>query len=625
MKLTSLILNLKLRVKLLLAFGSVLLLSGLLMVKSFTTIRTANNYQQANEVIDSLNIYLLEADRAMQHFIYEGFKSSDFQMHGKSNIISTVANSLQGTRDKALKITKRDFVVDDSVSLLLSHLTDLEEHFASIISLFRQRGFKDFGLEGQLREAIHAVEASNYSYDKADMLMLRRHEKDFFLRRDTKYADEFNKRTNSFYQELLEAKASLDRDGILKQLEVYRSLFNQVVDIDVKIGLQERDGFKSLLTHDITNLKNITQNLRLAIKEHDAEFQASAWLLLIIMFVVQLAAGIVLAVFYSGQITRAVKELQRAMQSFAKGTFPSKLQVRSNEEIGKTKRAFNQLLDRIKAAQEFSVALGEGRLNVEYSSEFSEDMLAQSMIKMQHQLKEAMEKQRIINWSNQGMAKLNEILKTENEEIEVLGDQIIKTLVKYLNANQGAIYLVREGKGEKCAERISTYAYGKKKFVEHRVEFGDGLVGQCLLEKATILITQVPTGYVKITSGLGEATPRFILIAPLLVNDSVMGVIEIASFEEMPKYQVEFLERISGNIASILLSKKISLETASLLEDSRAHARQLAQQEEVVCQNTEEMRAITEQLEREKQQLQEEIIQLKSLLNISETESVLQK
>lgn len=620
MTLTAWILNLKLRVKLLLAFGSILIFSALLMGISFNTIRMSNKYRHVNEGIDSLKIHLLEAEQAIQFFMYEGYKASDFQQEGQTRALDEISFNLNAIQQKAFAIQATAILGNDSI--LVRALTDLPKvqlYFDSLTLLLKTRGFKDYGLEGELRKAIHAVEQSSYPYNKADMLTLRRHEKDFFLRKDLKYQTEFNVKIAAFEATLNTAKPSDDLQIITRLLEGYKEKFNQVVTIDTKIGLQHTDGIKGHLSMHFKNLKSSAQALRLYVKEKNVAFQDRAWIILALLFFFQIAAGIALAVVYSDQITKAIKELQRGMQSFAQGKFPPKLHVRSTEEIGKTKTAFNYLLDRIKAAQEFSGSLGQGNLDVQYADEFNQDLLAQSLIQMQLQLKEASEKQRIINWSNHGIAQLNESFKTANEDITVLGDRIIRTVVKYMNANQGAIYMAQESRGEKWAERIATYAYGKKKFVEHRVEFGSGLIGQCLLEKATIKLTQVPHNYIKITSGLGEALPRFIVIIPLLVRDEILGVVELASFEEMQKHEIEFLERIAITMANILSDKKSSADTAIRLEESQANVRQLAQQEEIIRQNAEEMQAITEQLEREKKHLESEVIRLKSLLNISET------
>lgn len=608
------ILNLKLRIKLLLAFGSILILSVLLMLKTFQTIAVSGIYQNISETIDGISFNVLEIDGTIKYFISEGYKESDFQKEQKSSHLDHYAHQLKEAFDKLQLLKVNQLIEQDSaIQQMERYLEHVNQQVLTINGLLKERGFKDFGLEGDLRKAIHELEKSTFEYDKATMLMLRRHEKDFFLRKDLKYQDEFNKTLDQFYS-TIENSTNPDKEEILKLLKNYQSKFNLVVSIDEKIGLQS-GGLKELIWSDLKLLKKEALQVREIVKESDHLFHTRAWTFLGILFVIQLIAGTFLAVVYSNQITKPIKELQQSIFAFANGELPQKLAVNSNEEIGQTKSAFNQLIDRIDAAQNFSGALGEGKLDTQYNQQFRDDLLAKSLTQMQQQLVKARTEQEIINWNNFGAAQLNEILKSENENIEKLGDRLIKMLVTYLSANQGAVFLIVHEGGSFFAKRISTYAYGKKKYVEQQIEPGDGVVGQCMLEKSTVILKNVPKDYVKITSGLGEALPSFVMVVPLLVRQELLGIIEIASFQILADYQISFLERISENIASILANKKSADETRKLLEVARERTEELMAQEEEIRQNAEEMQAITEQLEREKKMMAAEIESLRLVIS----------
>jgi len=304
------------------------------------------------------------------------------------------------------------------------------------------------------------------------------------------------------------------------------------------------------------------------------------------------------------------------MQALAEGTFPSLLSVKSSEEIGKTKGAFNQLLERMKAAAEFATTLGQGNLRMTYSERFSKDILAQSMIRMQEQLESSNEKQAVINWTNTGTAQLNEILKNDSAaDVASIGDQIIKTLVRYMKMNQGALYLLQKDGENAFLKRISTYAYEKKRFIDQKIEIGEGLVGQCYLDATPIIMTEVPKSYIRITSGLGETVPGFIIMIPLIVQGKVMGIMEMASLKTLNDFEVEFLKIISENIASLLANRKSATETLILLNEARDQAQRVATKEKEIQQKSEEMLVIQERMQRDKEELEKEVLLLKQRLS----------
>jgi signal transduction protein with GAF and PtsI domain len=231
---------------------------------------------------------------------------------------------------------------------------------------------------------------------------------------------------------------------------------------------------------------------------------------------------------------------------------------------------------------------------------------------MQQKLRESEAIQSKINWNNVGAARFNEILKSDTTDIRILGDNVLKLLVGYLQANQAVFYVVNHE--QQYLERIATYAYGKKKFVDDKINIHEGLAGQCIAEGETIYLKEIPRDYVKITSGLGEATPRNVLIVPLKTRDEINGVLEIASFKIFEEYEIRFIENMAESIASILSGYETSNQTKRLLEESQKRSHELAQQEEEMRQNAEELQATQEEMERQRTEMQREITTLKEKL-----------
>jgi HAMP domain-containing protein len=603
--------NLKLRVKLLLAFGSLLVLSSALVLCIWYTVLRIDYYRSVARQVDDLNIALLEASNSLQYFVFEGYKDQSFYTHRQTNVLENYEHHTVTAVSTLQDMLAVEFIPGAAISAVQTSIDQLRGDFRQLKELLHKRGFKDFGLEGTLREAIHQVENASFAYNKADMLTLRRHEKDFFLRKDLKYCNKFNQQVPVFMTGI-ESGTGDAKEAILKNVRQYQEAFNEVVAIETAIGLHESEGLKGAITQDLNELLLKVKVLKHVVNEKSTRFQHKALMAMAMIFIFQFLVGGTLAIIYADRVTRAVKELSGAMQALAQGMFPARLAVKSEEEIGKTKIAFNQLLERMCASQVFAEAIGSGDLHARYDERFREDVLGQALLKMQEKLVRANEEQERITWTSVGIAKLSDILKDTTLSLEQLGDCMLKQVVTYVNANQGVLFLYHAQKGAACLERLSSYAYGKKKFIGQQVAEGEGLVGQCVLEKSTMLLTEVPKNYIRITSGLGEAVPRALVLVPLVLHKKVYGVLELASFTVFEPYHVAFLEKIAENIAAVLANQQMHRETERLLDNARAQAQQLASQEEELRQHTEELRLIQEQMEREKRELLRELTTLRS-------------
>lgn len=274
----------------------------------------------------------------------------------------------------------------------------------------------------------------------------------------------------------------------------------------------------------------------------------------------------------------------------------------------------------IRSAAKFVKEIEQGNLDVLYEEEektnqIFQNALASSLISMRDQMKRIARQESERKWITEGLAMFVEILRS-NHNLSELSDNIIRILVKYLGANQGALFLLQDDSPEDIHLRlVSCYAYDRKKYFDQRINPGEGLSGQVLLERASIYMSEVPNDYIKITSGLGEARPTNILIVPLIVNDQVLGVVEIASFKNILPYQIEFVEKLSESIASTIASVKINEQTRNLLHETQMQAEHMRAQEEEMRQNMEELATTQEEMERN-QKLTEEILQRERELSL---------
>jgi len=263
-------------------------------------------------------------------------------------------------------------------------------------------------------------------------------------------------------------------------------------------------------------------------------------------------------------------------------------------------------LHRQRKLYRFVEKLREGDIDADYIPDET-DALGKAVINLRDNLKRSKDdeigrrkedEQR--SWSAEGMAKFGEILRLNNDDIEELSFQVISNLVKYIGANQGAFYVIEDEDELDIHFRMTaSFAYERRKYADRVIPWGSGLVGACALERQTTLLKKVPDSYLKITSGLGKANPKCLILVPLKVNDNVHGVLEIASFNLFERFQVEFLEKVAESIATTISTVKINLRTAKLLKESREQAEELALKEEQMRQNMEELQATQEEASRQ--------------------------
>lgn len=270
----------------------------------------------------------------------------------------------------------------------------------------------------------------------------------------------------------------------------------------------------------------------------------------------------------------------------------------------------------IQNAIDFIKKIESGELDIKFDAEDSENELAKSLLSMQSQMREIAKNEKQRNWATEGLAKFSEILREDKDNLQEFSYNIISNLTKYLNANQGGLFIKNLDQSDNIEylELQACYAYSKKKYLEKKIALDEGLVGQCYLEEDFIYLTDVPQYYVEITSGLGEATPNAILLFPLKVNDQVYGVIELASFKEFEPFQMDFLQKLGESIASSISSVKIAQETRRLLRESQQQSEELQAQEEELRQNMEEMEATNEEMKRQRKELEEKDVELKKAI-----------
>lgn len=303
-------------------------------------------------------------------------------------------------------------------------------------------------------------------------------------------------------------------------------------------------------------------------------------------------------------IINPINYLRKQIVSMSTGELPKHNIRISGDETGQIGYALNELIQGLKEKAEFAVEIGKANFDKEIKLSGKKDLLGNSLLKMRESLvsasKEA-ELRRVENqqrgWASQGYAEFNEIVREHSSTLEKFTSVTISKLTKYLDAQVGVLYIANEEEGTDVYLTMEAfYAYGRLKYIEKRIELGESLVGQSFLEKDTIYMTDIPKNYVHISSGLGEDDPKSILIVPLMLNRKVYGIAEIASFNEIEPYQIEFVEKTGEILASTIANIKINLQTSKLLKDSTEKSKLFSKQKEESSKKIKDLESNNEEL-----------------------------
>ncbi|MEQ8574078.1 MAG: PAS domain S-box protein [Fulvivirga sp.] len=254
--------------------------------------------------------------------------------------------------------------------------------------------------------------------------------------------------------------------------------------------------------------------------------------------------------------------------------------------------------ERMNQNIEFAKRISEGEFNYEYTLEEG-DQMGSALVSMNSNLKESSVREKQESFKNVGLTEIGDIIRNHSENLNELTYQIVSYLVTYMKLNQGGVFILNDDdEDNKFLELKGCYAYERKKFLEKRIGIGEGLIGQCYLERSVIYLKDVPKDYVRITSGLGDAPPSNLIIVPIKNEDTIEGVMELASFKLLEQYEIDFLTRACENIATTIASAKINARTKLLYEESQQQTEEMRAQEEEMRQNMEELSATQEEMER---------------------------
>ncbi len=585
--------------------GLVLLINWLfsLPVKQADEIdrRLVKTEQQIDWLKSVQNELILRNDNAEELF-------ADKNSLSQEQIITTIMGLKRDFEYfKGIRLVNNHSELSASIDNQLIALNALEGNLKDFLMASLERGSENSGLISRWRTTSSGMlNASSENGPEIIRLAekMKQRETDYLLNGNLKLANDI-----LVLAEELRTNLSGKETGIkVADLGSYVVLTNNLVALDKRIGSGSDQGIVSTTRKSMDMLLTTSSNTNLLMKEILKKRKVLWTLALYIIIGFITLCGIVILIWITNKaIIKPLSNTVAGVKQIAAG----ELQVQEGiaaglSEIQQLDQAVNELVKDLRKKTDFTRSLNENNLDIKLSAAGAHDELATELNALQQKISETVnqekkneeenEKRRYIN---EGLAKFAGILRSQSNDIHMLGDAFIREIVKYLGAIQGGFFLLNENEGsETMLELISSFAYNRKKYMQKSIYLGDGLVGTCAIEKQIIHLTEIPEGYIKITSGLGDTRPDNLLLVPVLHEQDLIGVLEIASLNLFKEHEIQFAGEVARTLGSTIIYARNNQRTSELLIKSQQQAMEMSEQEEEMRQNMEELKATQEESSR---------------------------
>ena len=248
------------------------------------------------------------------------------------------------------------------------------------------------------------------------------------------------------------------------------------------------------------------------------------------------------------------------------------------------------LTTQVRAIAEVATAVTKGDLTRSIKVEALGEVatLKDNINEMIRNLKDTTLKNSEQDWLKTNLAKFSRMLQGQKDLLTV-GRLILSELAPVVSAQHAVFYILDSSKELSQLSLLASYAYKGQSALGSQLQLGEGLVGQCALEKQKILLSNIPPDYIRISSGLGEASPQNIIVLPVIFEGQVKGVLELASFERFNPTHQAFLDQLTESIGIVLNTIEANMRTEDLLKQSQSLAQELQSRQEELQQTNEEL------------------------------------
>ena len=278
------------------------------------------------------------------------------------------------------------------------------------------------------------------------------------------------------------------------------------------------------------------------------------------------------------------------------------------------------LTTQVRAIAEVATAVTKGDLTRSIRLDASGEVanLKDNINEMIRNLHDTTEKNQEQDWLKTNLTRFTRLLQGQRDLMTV-SKLILSELAPLVHAEHGVFYGVVPPNGKPVHLTLQAgYAYRPRKAIPMEFELGEGLVGQCALEKRRIVVTDVPKDYIKINSALGEAPPANIVVLPVLFEGELRAVIELASFQPFSLTHLDFLDQLAESIGIVLNTIEANSRTEDLLTQSQSLATELQSQQDQMQRTNDELAAKARQLAEQNSEIEQRRLEVESAKQLVE-------
>lgn len=364
----------------------------------------------------------------------------------------------------------------------------------------------------------------------------------------------------------------------------------QLIVSDLPLALDE-------LEKAVTRMNGIQKDVEIDLLERYSRSDHKRHIILLVSLIVIVLFHYFLGAFVLNAVIGRLLPIKTQIANLSKGDLPELLPEKS-DEFRSTIRYLNTLTRNLKTVKNYAIQVGKGKFDSDLAIFNEGSELGISLNEMGKSLQKVHDEEQLRVWITDGLAKFAEILRQNSDDLDQLCYEVISQLVQYIDIVQGGIFILDNHIDPPLFELRASYAYDRMKFVQRKVPANEGLISRVYNEKEMVYIETLPENYLYVESGLGEVTPKTLVLLPLKNDQEIEGVIELASFREFLPHELEFLQRLSESIAATITVVITHQKNERMLQEYQDMTSTFKEQQLELQQNTEELHIAKQEIEK---------------------------